>query len=189
MTGRLTQNGKTMCPGPRPPNPAGVFLRAAWPGRTRLRTLPVYFLLERRMEHHVVLGRLRERLAGGAAEPVAHLIVETLWLAVVDGTLSSGERLPTARQISVALNVSPRTVERAYRQLEHRGVIATRRGEGTFVSLAAPSEEERARHEAFATLCRETVERTRSLGFDLDELMDALLDYRATERESPKEER
>lgn len=140
------------------------------------------------MEHHVVTKRLRERLMAGVAEPVAHLIVETIWLAVVDGTLSTGERLPTARQISVALNVSPRTVERAYRQLEQRGVIATRRGEGTFVSLSAPSEEERARHEAFADLCRETVERARALGFGLDEVMDALMDYRALERGSPQEE-
>jgi len=140
------------------------------------------------MEHHVVTERLKDRLAEGVAEPVAHLIVETLWLAVVDGTLSSGERLPTARQISVALNVSPRAVERAYRQLEERGVVATRRGEGTFVSLSVPTEEERARHEAFSDLCRETVERTRSLGFGLDELMDALMDYRAMDRESPQEE-
>lgn len=136
------------------------------------------------MEHHLVTHRLAERLAEGVSEPVAHLIVETIWLAVVDGTLSTGERLPTVRQISIALNVSPRTVERAYRQLEQRGVIATRRGEGTFVSLAAPSEEERARHEAFADLCRGTVERARSLGFNVDELLDALLDYRTLERDS-----
>lgn len=140
------------------------------------------------MDRHVVTQRVRERLAEGLAEPAAHLIVETVWLAVVDGTLSSGERLPTARQISVALNVSPRTVERAYRQLEQRGVVATRRGEGTFVSLSAPSEEDRARHEAFAELCRETVERVHELGFDLDELMDALMDYRALERDSPQQE-
>lgn len=140
------------------------------------------------MGHHVVTERLKDRLAGGVAEPVAHLIVETLWLAVVEGTLSSGERLPTARQVSVALNVSPRAVERAYRQLEERGVVATRPGEGTFVSLSVPSEEERARHEAFADLCRETVERAGSLGFGLHELMDALMDYRAMERESTQEE-
>ncbi len=136
------------------------------------------------MEHHLVTQRLAERLANGVSEPVAHLIVETIWLAVVDGTLSTGERLPTVRQISIALNVSPRTVERAYRQLEQRGVIATRRGEGTFVSLATPSEEERARHEAFADLCREAVERARSLGFNVDDLMDSLLDYRTLERNS-----
>ena len=46
-----------------------------------------------------------------------------------------------------------------------------------------PSEEERVRHAAFADLCRETVERAHVLGFAVDDLMDALLDYRALERE------
>lgn len=140
------------------------------------------------MESHLVTQQLARRLAEGAAEPVAHQIVESVWLAVVEGTLATGERLPTARQISIALNVSPRTVERAYRQLEERGVIASRPGEGTFVTLAAPSEEERARHRAFAALCRETVERARSLGYDVEALLEALVDYRTLERETPHRE-
>lgn len=140
------------------------------------------------MESHLVTQRLARRLAEGVTQPVAHQIVESVWLAVVDGTLATGERLPTARQISIALNVSPRTVERAYRQLEERGVIATRPGEGTFVTLATPSEEDRARHRAFAALCRETVERARELGFGVEDLMDTLIDFRALERESPQRE-
>lgn len=130
------------------------------------------------MESHERALQLATRLAEGIAEPVAHRIVENIWLAVVEGTLETGERLPTARQLAIALGVSPRTVERAYRQLEQRGVIAARPGEGTFVTLASPSEEERARHRAFAALCREVVDRSRELGYGLDELIDALSDYR-----------
>lgn len=127
---------------------------------------------------HQMMERLADRLAGGIEQPIAHRIVEHIWLSVVEGALDTGKRLPTARQLAVALNVSPRTVERAYRQLEQRGVIATRRGEGTFVSLVLPSEEERARHREFAALCRETVERADALGFDVDDIMDAMADFR-----------
>lgn len=131
---------------------------------------------------HQMMQRLAARLAGGIEQPMAHRIVEHVWLSVVDGTLDTGERLPTARQLAVALNVSPRTVERAYRQLEDRGVIATRRGEGTFVALVLPSEEERARHRKFAALCREAVDRAATLGFSVDDLAEAISDFRVLDR-------
>lgn len=131
---------------------------------------------------HQLMEQLARRLAAGIEQPIAHGIAEYVWLAVVEGALETGERLPTARQLAVALNVSPRTVERAYRQLEQRGVIATRPGQGTHVSLVLPSEEERTRHREFAALCAEAVERTRGLGFDVDDLIDALSDYRGVDR-------
>lgn len=137
---------------------------------------------------HQMMEQLAARLAGGIEQPMAHRIVEHIWLSVVDGTLKTGERLPTARQLAVALNVSPRTVERAYRQLEDRGVIATRRGEGTFVALVLPSEEERARHRQFAELCREVVDRAEELGFDVNDLVEALSDYRSLDTTTPDKE-
>jgi GntR family transcriptional regulator len=134
-----------------------------------------------------MMERLAARLAGGIDQPIAHRSVEHVWLSVVDGTLQTGERLPTARQLAVALNVSPRTVERAYRQLEERGVIATRRGEGTFVALVLPSEEERERHRAFAALCRKVVDRAAALGFDVGDLVEAISDFRALDRTQDQE--
>ena len=137
---------------------------------------------------HQMLEQLAARLAGGIEQPVAHRIVEHIWLSVVDGTLDTGARLPTARQLAVALNVSPRTVARAYRQLEDRGVIATRHGEGTFVALVLPSEEERRRHREFAALCREAIERAGALGFDVTDLIEALSDFRGLDTSTTERE-
>ncbi|MDX1673531.1 MAG: GntR family transcriptional regulator [Longimicrobiales bacterium] len=137
---------------------------------------------------HRMLEELAARLAGGIAQPITPRIVEHVWLSVVEGTLDTGARLPTARQLAVALNVSPRTVGRAYRQLEERGVIATRPGEGTFVALELPSEEERRRHREFAALCQETVTRADELGFDVDDLIEALSDLREGEPAIPEGE-
>jgi GntR family transcriptional regulator len=49
------------------------------------------------------------------------------------GTLREGDQLPTVREVATQLAINPNTVLRAYRELEHDGVVATRQGVGTFV--------------------------------------------------------
>ncbi len=137
------------------------------------------------MELNPLAERLAARLLEGAGQPVATLIVEDIWEAVVDGSLEVGERLPTARELAVALRVSPRIVERAYDELERLGVIATRLGEGTAVSLTRPSEAELERRKELRALSGEVVERARALGFEIEELLDALAEYRETKTHSP----
>lgn len=53
------------------------------------------------------------------------------------GTLPSDARLPTVRQLAADLGVSPGTVARTYSLLEADGLIVTRRGAGTRVSIQA----------------------------------------------------
>ncbi len=137
------------------------------------------------MELNPLAARLAARLADDAGQPVATVIVQDIWEAVVDGSLEVGERLPTARELAVALRVSPRIVERAYDELERLGVIATRLGEGTAVSLTRPSEAELERRKELAALCCEVVERARALGFGIEELLDAMAEYRETKTHSP----
>jgi GntR family transcriptional regulator len=135
------------------------------------------------MDANELVRRLAVRLRDSSADPVAHVAVEELWLAVVDGSLQSGERLPTPRQLAIGLNVSPRSIERAYAELERRGVTVSRAGAGTFVSLAPASESDRAMHQQFAALCRNTVEQADALGFGIDDLIDALAEYRTAGRD------
>ncbi len=131
-----------------------------------------------------VAQRLSSSIADAPGEPVADVIVNDLWLAVVDGSLEGGERLPTARELAVSLRVSPRIVERAYEELSRRGVLATRAGEGTFVSLDPPSEAECNRRRKLAELCRETLERARDLGFAPEEVIEMIAEHRA-DRSTP----
>jgi GntR family transcriptional regulator len=128
---------------------------------------------------HPIADRVEGRVRGGGAEPVSDLIVDEIWVAVVEGDLGSGDRLPTVREMAVRLGVTPRTVERAYQQLEDRGVAATRAGEGTFISLRPPPEEDLERHRRFATLCRQMYQSARELGFTVDDLIDSLAEFRS----------
>ena len=123
-----------------------------------------------------------------SAEPVALLVVDELWLGVVEGRLEVGQRLPTARELAIALSVSPRSIERAYTELERRGVVAARAGSGMFVSLTQPSEQEHIRHRELTALCREAAGRAAELGFAIDDLIDALVDFRTSSRETQTEE-
>ncbi len=130
------------------------------------------------MELNPLAERLAACLAAGAGQPVANLIVEDIWEAVVDGSLEVGERLPTARELAVALRVSPRIVEHAYDELERLGVIVTRVGEGTSVGLTRPDEGELERRRELGAVCGEAVRRAQALGFGIEELLEALERYR-----------
>lgn len=53
--------------------------------------------------------------------------------AITSGAIPTGGKLPTVRQLAVDLRINPNTVQRAYEGLEHEGLVATRRGLGSFV--------------------------------------------------------
>ena len=63
------------------------------------------------------------------------------------GILRSGERLPSVRELAVELSINPNTIQRAYRQLEMEGWLATVPGKGCFVCGSSMAmERERERH-------------------------------------------
>jgi DNA-binding transcriptional regulator YhcF (GntR family) len=57
---------------------------------------------------------------------------------ITGGALAPGTRLPAIRQLAGDLGIAPGTVARAYRELEHAGLVATRGRHGTRVT--APSD-------------------------------------------------
>jgi DNA-binding transcriptional regulator YhcF (GntR family) len=57
---------------------------------------------------------------------------------VAAGTLPAGARLPAVRQLAADLGVAPGTVARAYRELEHQGVLRARGRHGSFVTESPP---------------------------------------------------
>lgn len=50
------------------------------------------------------------------------------------GLLKEGDRLPTVKDVARQTAVNPNTVLKAYRELEHDGLVAARPGVGTFVT-------------------------------------------------------
>src|SRR6478609_2175335 len=68
-------------------------------------------------------------------------LVQQVRRALRLGMLSEGDRLPTVKDVVGQIAINPNTVSKAYRELEHEGLVEGRPGLGTFVtrSLADPS--------------------------------------------------
>jgi GntR family transcriptional regulator len=60
-------------------------------------------------------------------------IVQQVKQAMRLGLLSVGDRLPTVREVVERLVINPNTVLKAYRELEHEGLVVSRPGQGTFI--------------------------------------------------------
>jgi GntR family transcriptional regulator len=69
--------------------------------------------------------------------PIYLQLMEQVKHAIETGALRPGEQLPGIRPLAEELVVNPNTVARAYRELEHEGVIELRPGAGAFVSASA----------------------------------------------------
>lgn len=61
-------------------------------------------------------------------------LYQTLRERILDGSLSSGTRLPASRDLASSLSISRNSVMRAYDQLYAEGFTETRVGDGTFVA-------------------------------------------------------
>jgi GntR family transcriptional regulator len=67
--------------------------------------------------------------------------MEQIKHAIETGTIRAGEQLPSVRQMAEDLMINPNTVARAYRELEHEGIIELRHGSGAFIrALIIPRE-------------------------------------------------
>ena len=70
----------------------------------------------------------------GSGVPVYLQLIEQVKHAIDVGALVPGDQLPAIRRVAEDLVINPNTVAKAYRELEHDGVIELRQGSGAFVS-------------------------------------------------------
>ena len=103
--------------------------------------------------------------------PIYVQLRDQLAALVGRGALKAGQRLPTMREVAVALRIDLNTVQRAYTELEREGILTLERGRGTFVAKAPA--QRRDRHEAGALAAR-TAAQASALGIGLDDLIAAL---------------
>jgi GntR family transcriptional regulator len=61
-------------------------------------------------------------------------VVQQVRHAIRLGLLEKGDQLPKIKDVVAQLAINPNTVLKAYRELEHDGLVAARPGVGTFVT-------------------------------------------------------
>jgi|ERR1700694_543500 len=65
-------------------------------------------------------------------------LIQQVRQALMVGILKSGDQLPTVKEVVARVALNPNTVLRAYRELEHDGLVVSRPGVGTFIAAAIP---------------------------------------------------
>jgi GntR family transcriptional regulator len=78
------------------------------------------------------------RIDAKDSRPIWRQIEEGVRHLVACGSLAAGTGVPSVRDLARELQVNPATVSKAYQRLTDAGVLAVRRGDGTYVSDAPP---------------------------------------------------
>src|SRR3954451_17616520 len=121
-------------------------------------------------------------LAARSGVPTYLQLVQQVRQAVRMGMLRPGDQLPTVKEVVGQLAINPNTVLKAYRELEHTGLVKARAGVGTFVT-ATLSDSSLAAHGPLRRELQRWIVKARSAGLD-DESIEAL--FAATFRALPE---
>jgi GntR family transcriptional regulator len=102
--------------------------------------------------------------------PIYLQLMEQVKHSIETGALRPGEQLPGIRPLAEELVINPNTVAKAYRELEHEGVIELRHGAGAFVSANGRAKKATDKLRAFQTQVADMIERLRARGVTDEEI-------------------
>ena len=69
--------------------------------------------------------------------PLYEQVISQVERGILTGEFRADEQIPSVRQLSIELSVNPNTLQKAYTELERRGLCYTVPGNGRFVSKDA----------------------------------------------------
>ena len=102
--------------------------------------------------------------------PIYLQLMEQVKHSIETGALRPGEQLPGIRPLAEQLVINPNTVAKAYRELEHEGLIELRHGAGAFVSPAARARKSADSLRAGQTIVSGAVDKLRQRGLSDEEI-------------------
>src|SRR5512142_3106995 len=96
--------------------------------------------------------------------PIYVQLMEQVKHAIETGALRPGEQLPGIRPLAEELVINPNTVAKAYRELEHEGVIDLRHGAGAFVADGAGRSQTQEAHRGAQPIVSAAIDKLRARG-------------------------
>ncbi|RKD22858.1 GntR family transcriptional regulator [Ammoniphilus oxalaticus] len=109
-------------------------------------------------------------------QPIYLQLAERISYRITRKELGLGAKLPSVREMAIQASVNPNTVQRAYSELERKGIVETKRGQGTFVT----------KDDFVLTKLRETLKQEqivnfvndmRNMGYSDEEMINGLEHY------------
>ena len=114
-------------------------------------------------------------LAGRSGVPPYQQLVQQVRRALRLGLLETGDQLPTVKDVVGQLAINPNTVLKAYRELEHAGLVSARPGLGTFVT-GTLTDDSLAAHGPLRRDLRRWMDKARRAGLDDESIEDLFQD-------------
>ena len=102
--------------------------------------------------------------------PIYLQLMEQVKHAIETGAIRPGEQLPGIRPLAEELVINPNTVAKAYRELQHEGVIELRHGAGAFVSRSVARKKVTGSLRAGQAVVDAAIERLRARGVTDEEI-------------------
>ena len=102
--------------------------------------------------------------------PIYLQLMEQVRHAIETGALRPGEQLPGIRPLAEELVINPNTVAKAYRELEHEGIIELRHGAGAFVTQQASARKTTDKLRAAQAIVATAVEKLHAKGVSDEEI-------------------
>jgi GntR family transcriptional regulator len=122
------------------------------------------------------VSTLSFQLDAKSGVPFYRQLIFQVEMAVADGRLGTGDKLPTVRSLAVDLKINPNTVAKAYSLMEAKGLVTTQQGTGTFVSDKKISLSDIEREKIITELVKNFASQAASYGISLSELIAGLKD-------------
>lgn len=105
--------------------------------------------------------------------PIYEQIIQQVEMHIALGDLAPGEQLPSVRSLSVQLSVNPNTLQKAYAELERRGLCYSVPGNGRFIDENA-QEKLRAGRQALLIDIAATAAQLAEAGIPLEDVLSAV---------------
>ncbi|RRD95112.1 GntR family transcriptional regulator [Clostridiales bacterium COT073_COT-073] len=105
--------------------------------------------------------------------PIYIQLVERIIKEIIAGKYQPGEKMPTVRELAEIARVNPNTMQKAFSQLEQKGMLYTDRTVGRYVTQDQAKIREKGKQLA-RQLGEKFLADMRALGLTEDEIMEVL---------------
>jgi len=104
--------------------------------------------------------------------PIYEQIIDRFQMLILNGALEPDSQLPSVRALAIELSINANTIQRAYVELERRGLIYSVKGRGNFVSAKQSVVKEQ--QEKLVTDLRNQMQICKESGIPFSTVLDSL---------------
>ena len=105
-------------------------------------------------------------------------VIDNFKELIITGIITDDEKLPSVRDLAKVLTINPRTIQKAYQELERQNYVYMVSGKGTFATPGKDREIDEKQVRETESRLRELIRELKFLGYDKKktrELMEKLL--------------